>query len=77
MIIRFIRHLELLLETRVLLLSFGESSIFVSLVGDAEPGFVLSLLFVDVVTMELEDDKEAVDATNDGGGNVLGRTGYL
>ena len=67
----------MLLETRVLLLSFEESLIFVSLVGDVEPSFALLLLFVDVVTMELEDDKEAVDATDDGGGNVLGRTGYL
>ena len=50
---------------------------FVSLEGDAELGFVLSLLLVDVVTVEFEDEKDGGDALDEGGGMVFGRTGYL
>ena len=40
---------------------------------------MVSLLFVDAVTIELvEDDKDVIDSIADcGGGNVLGLTGYL
>ena len=50
---------------------------FVSAGGDVEPGFVLSLLLVDVVTVEFEDEKDGGDAVDEGGGSVFGRTGYL
>ena len=50
---------------------------FVSLKGDVEPGFVLSLLLVDVVTVEFGDEKDGGDAVDEGGGRVFGRTGYL
>ena len=67
----------MLLETRALLLSLVESLIFVSVGGDVEPGFVLSLLLVDVVTAEFEDEKDGGDTVDEGGGRVFGRTGYL
>ena len=67
----------MLLETRALLLSFADPLMFVSLEGDAELGFVLSLLLVDVVTAEFEDEKDGGDAVDKGGGRVFGRTGYL
>ena len=67
----------MLLETRALLLSFADPLMFVSLEGDAELGFVFSLLLVDVVTVEFEDEKDGGDAVDKGGGRVFGRTGYL
>jgi hypothetical protein len=37
-----------------------------------------SLLFVDVVTIELvEEDKDDIELIVDGGGKVFGLTGYL
>ena len=50
---------------------------FVSLEGDVETGFVLSLLLVDVVTVEFGDEKDVCDAVDEGGGRVFGRIGYL
>ena len=47
-------------------------------VDDADDEELQSLLLVDVVTIELvEDDNDDMEFTVDGGGNVLGLTGYL
>ena len=68
----------MLLETWPFVLSLLEPLIFVLLDGNAVGAGFLSLLFEDVVTMELkEDDDDVIDAAEDGGGKVFGLTGYL
>ena len=47
-------------------------------VEDTDDVELASLLFVDVVTIELvEEDKDDIELTVDGGGKVFGLTGYL
>ena len=69
-----IKYLGLLLEARPLLFSVHDPFVFVSLDGDDKGDLSFSLLFTDVVTVELDD---SVDEAEDGGGNVFGLTGYL
>ena len=62
----------------LVILLFPLVSLGVLLVVHTDDEEELSLLFVDVVTMELvEDDKDDMEPTDGGGGKMFGLTGYL